>query len=62
MTSLREWLTSGRALRDRVALWRLRYFVDIWRLRQFAAVLLMRCGSGMSLAPPSRAGAFPGGR
>ena len=42
MATLRQRLTHRRPLRDRVAMWRLHYFVDIWRLRQFAAVLLMR--------------------
>ena len=48
MTSLRDRIAHRRALRERVRMWRLHYFVDIWRLRQFAAVLLMRCSERMS--------------
>ena len=50
ISSLRDRLTRRRALRDRVQMWRLHYFVDVWRLRQFAVVLLLRCGSRMTAA------------
>jgi GT2 family glycosyltransferase len=50
MISLRRRLTDRRALRERVHLWRLHYFVDIWRLRQFATILLLRCSPRMTEA------------
>ena len=37
--SLRERLTQQRAMRERVRMWRLHYFVDICRLQQFATIL-----------------------
>jgi glycosyltransferase involved in cell wall biosynthesis len=48
MPSLRDRVAHRRALRERVHMWRLHYFVDIWRLRQFAAVLMMRCSARMT--------------
>jgi glycosyltransferase involved in cell wall biosynthesis len=48
MPSLRDRATDRRPLRERVAMWRLHYFVDIWRLSQGAAVLLMRAGRIMA--------------
>jgi glycosyltransferase involved in cell wall biosynthesis len=50
MTTLRERIARQRAVRERIHLWRLHYFVDIWRLRQFSAVLLMRAGRVMAPA------------
>lgn len=48
MTSLRDRLGNRRALRERVRLWRLHYFLDACRLVQFAAVLSLRCSERMS--------------
>ena len=50
MPSLRERLTQRRALRERVRMWRLHYFVDVCRLQQFATVLLLRCGERTTAA------------
>jgi glycosyltransferase involved in cell wall biosynthesis len=50
MTSLRERLAHPRGARERVALWRMHYFVDLCRLMQFATVLQMRCGARMTRA------------
>ncbi len=50
MPSLRERLTQRRALRERIRMWRLHYFVDVCRLQQFATVLLLRCGERTTAA------------
>jgi glycosyltransferase involved in cell wall biosynthesis len=48
MSSLRERLAHRRGLRERVALWRMHYFVDLCRLTQFATVLQLRCDTRMT--------------
>ncbi|MDQ6821451.1 MAG: glycosyltransferase [Actinomycetota bacterium] len=48
MPSMRERIRHQRAVRERVRMWRLHYFVDLCRLMQLAAVLEMRCGPAMS--------------
>jgi glycosyltransferase involved in cell wall biosynthesis len=48
MPSLTQRLTQRRALRERVRMWRLHYFVDVCRLMQFAHVLELRCGERMT--------------
>ena len=50
MPSLRDRLTQRRAMRDRIRMWRLHYFVDICRLQQFATVLMLRCGERTTAA------------
>ena len=58
MVSLRDRLRHKRALRDRVADWRLHYFVDVCRLTQIVAVLQMRCGRLMSSRSAQRWSTF----
>jgi glycosyltransferase involved in cell wall biosynthesis len=48
MPSLTQRLVRRRALRERVRMWRLHYFVDVCRLMQFAYVLELRCGKRMT--------------
>jgi glycosyltransferase involved in cell wall biosynthesis len=51
MTALRARFGSARRdMRDRVAMWRMHYFVDVCRLAQYATILRMRCGSRMDPA------------
>jgi GT2 family glycosyltransferase len=58
MTSLRERLAHPRGVRERVAQWRMHYFVDLCRLMQFATVLEMRCGTRMIRARRRELGRF----
>jgi glycosyltransferase involved in cell wall biosynthesis len=48
LVGLSQRLRRRRALRERVRLWRLHYFVDACRLLQLATMLRLRCGGLMT--------------